>query len=400
MTIRRIKTGLRWRVRALIKKCADCLEYLKYYLLYPFAALYRSRDIWIVAERGTDARDNGFHMFRYLRENDPSRAVYYIISADSADRKNVEPYGNIIDYGSLKHYLFFIAAKVHISTHVMGTSPDRSFYTHKRSRIRLPGKTVFLQHGVIQCNLKQLYADKTRLDLFICGAAPEYDYVKATFGYRNNEVRYTGLARYDQLHDFETKKQILIMPTWRKSLRARRASGDAPADSVFVRRWNALLKNEKLLNAAERAGVTILFYPHIELQRDPDLFSSPDPRVIIADFAHYDVQTLLKESALLITDYSSVHFDFGYMKKPVVYYQFDPEDFYSRHYAPGYFDHRTMGFGEVTDDEAALVDLVIDAMENGFSAKEPYRQRCEAFFPLHDKNNCRRIYQEILRLDS
>ncbi|MBR4728055.1 MAG: CDP-glycerol glycerophosphotransferase family protein [Clostridia bacterium] len=400
MTINRIINGVRWRIGFLVKTCADCMEFLKYYLLYPFAALYRNRDIWIVSERGTDARDNGFHMFRYLRENDPSGAVYYIISKDSADRKNVAPYGNIINYGSLKHYLFFIAAKVRISSHFMGTSPDRSFYTRKRDWIRLPGKTVFLQHGVIQCDLKQLHADKTRLDLFICGAAPEYEYVKATFGYRNNEVRYTGLARYDQLHDFETKKQILIMPTWRKTLHARRARGEALADSAFVKRWNSLLKNEKLLNAAKRAGVTILFYPHVELQRNPGLFVSTDPRVILADFAHYDVQTLLKESALLITDYSSVHFDFGYMKKPVVYYQFDAEEFFSLHYAPGYFDHKTMGFGEVTDDEAALVDFVIDYIENGFSAKEPYRQRSTAFFPLHDRNNCSRIYQEILRLES
>ncbi|MEX6101942.1 CDP-glycerol glycerophosphotransferase family protein [Mammaliicoccus sciuri] len=32
---------------------------------------------------------------------------------------------------------------------------------------------------------------------------------------------------------------------------------------------------------------------------------------------------LFKESKLMITDYSSVAFDFSFLEKPVIYYQFD-----------------------------------------------------------------------------
>lgn len=41
----------------------------------------------------------------------------------------------------------------------------------------------------------------------------------------------------------------------------------------------------------------------------------------------YDVQQLLKESLLLITDYSSVFFDMMYMNKPVIFYQFDENQY-------------------------------------------------------------------------
>ena len=58
-----------------------------------------------------------------------------------------------------------------------------------------------------------------------------------------------------------------------------------------------------------------------------------------------------------------------------------------------------MGFGEVTDSEDALCGILIDYIRNGFAENEKFKQRCAAFFPLHDKNNCRRIYEEILRLD-
>ena len=40
-----------------------------------------------------------------------------------------------------------------------------------------------------------------------------------------------------------------------------------------------------------------------------------------------DVQKLIKESKLMITDYSSVAFDFSFLNKPVIYYQFDRNEF-------------------------------------------------------------------------
>ena len=375
------------------------IETIKFCVLFPFAHRYRKRDIWIVAERGTEARDNGYHMFKYIRAHDPSREVYYVIDKDSPDRKKVEPYGNVIDYGSVKHYLIFIAASIRISTHIMGFSPNRNYYTTLMKKVPLRGKTVFLQHGVIYSDLKQLYAENTNVDIFICGAKPEFDYVKATYGYQNNEVKYTGLARYDNLYDCRVKPQILIMPTWRRALVDLEKKGYSIENTDYVRHWNGLLNDPRLIEAAESRQIEIVFYPHYELQKHIHLFSSSSKNVIIADFEHYDVQQLLKESALLITDSSSVHFDFAYMKKPCLYYQFDAEEFYAHHYAKGYFDHHTMGFGEVTDNQEELVALVTGYMENGFRAKEEYQQRCEAFFPLHDQNNCRRIYDEIIQLE-
>ena len=59
------------------------------------------------------------------------------------------------------------------------------------------------------------------------------------------------------------------------------------------------------------------------MQRFLDEFTTCSERIIIADWKKYDVQGLLKESALLITDLSSVFMDFAYMRKPMIYYQFD-----------------------------------------------------------------------------
>ena len=46
---------------------------------------------------------------------------------------------------------------------------------------------------------------------------------------------------------------------------------------------------------------------------------------------------LFNTSALMITDYSSVFFDFVYQKKPCIFYQFDKKDFFEKHNNEGEF---------------------------------------------------------------
>ena len=319
--------------------------------------------------------------------------AYYIIDKDSVDYSKIKNLGNAIQKNSINHYLLFIAAKYKISTHIFGYAPNSMLYASFPNLLNIKGKKIFLQHGVIKDDLPQLYKEKTKLDLFICGAKPEYDFIKEFFHY-TNEVKYTGLARYDNLHEFETKKQILIMPTWRAYLSNR----EEVKTSNYVTSWNSLLNNERLIRKLEKNNIELIFYPHYEMQKYVDLFYSKNRFVKIADFNNYDVQTLLKESKLLITDYSSVYFDFAYMKKPILYYQFDIQEFTSKHYSKGYFDYDSMGFGEKVERESELVNLIEKYIENGFVLQDKYKLRDEKFFALHDKKNCERIFQEIEKL--
>ena len=117
--------------------------------------------------------------------------------------------------------------------------------------------------------------------------------------------------------------------------------------------------------------------------------------MIVADSAHYDLQELLRNGSLMITDYSSVSMDFAYMKKPVIYYQFDQEKFRKYQYKQGYFSYEENGFGPVLSREDDVVDAVISYCESGFVPEEQYLQRHQEFFPLYDADNCRRNYEAI-----
>ena len=385
-----------------MKKYRRIIKYanmlLKHYLLLPVALWkYRERNVWLVSERGDDARDNGYHFYRYLREKHPELEAYYVITRDSVDRPKVETLGNVVQHGSLKHYMLLAAAEYKISTHINGYTPHAVFYGKYGKLFPWKGRRIFLQHGVIKDDLTGLYKERTDVDIFICGAKPEYDYVAANFHY-TEEVKYTGLARYDALHDFKTKEQILLMPTWRMYL--GNCTEQQLAQSDYVTKWNAVLQDSHLLDALKQSGKTLVFYPHYEVQKKfLHLFKAEDTSLVVADFDHYDVQQLLKESQLLVTDYSSVFFDFAYMNKPSVYYQFDEEQFFAGHYKRGYFNYRVMGFGEVLTDHDALIDTIISYLESNCQMRKEYAKRIEGFFPLHDTNNCERIFEEIQKLE-
>ena len=99
------------------------------------------------------------------------------------------------------------------------------------------------------------------------------------------------------------------------------------------------------------------------------------------------MQKLLKESNILITDYSSVQFDFAYMDKAIIYFQFDEKEFYSKHYSKGYFDFKTMGFGPVCKTK----EEVVEALKNNQN-KSFYQERASSFFKYRDYNNSERIF--------
>lgn len=354
-----------------------------------FSFLSRKR-YWVLYERGADARDNAYFFYRYLKEKHPEQKIYYIIDKHSADYSKVQE--DAVHFGSLKNYWVLATAEKVISTHCYKGLPD---INPKLFRLlKLNEKHHFLQHGVTKDDIAALHFDHTGVRLFICGAKPEYDYICQEFGYPKGAVQYTGFARYDTLHDIKTKRQILIMPTWRMYINDENQF----LESEYYQQWNRFLTDPQLAEYLEQNDLSAIFYPHYEVQKYLQCFQPVSKRIVLADFANYDVQTLLKESKLLVTDYSSVFFDFAYMRKPVVYFQFDQDEFFDKHYNHGYFSYQAMGFGPVADDVHAAIDAIKQSAEMEFNPTEEYLNRMESFFPLFDQKNRERIYEAICAL--
>lgn len=351
------------------------------------------RGVWIVSERGSDARDNGYHFFKYIRENHPEIKAYYIIEKKSADYHKVAKLGNIVKYKSLKHHFLFAVSDYKISSHIFGYSPDVLSYNRFQKLGLIKGKLVFLQHGIIVNDIEWMFYPKTKLDLFVCGARPEYEAVIKRYGYPSGVVKYLGLCRYDALNKpCVLKNRILLMLTWRIDVCAV-GNRDKFTQSEYYRKLQSFINNQNLIDYLDKNDLELVFYPHFEIQRFLKDFHSVSPRVIIASFNDYDVQELLMNSKMLITDFSSVFFDFAYMGKPIVYYQFD-----DIHYAHGYFDYGRDGFGPVLKTEDEVINYLAEKVNDGFLVDDMYKARAETFFEIRDDNNCERNFNAILSL--
>jgi CDP-glycerol glycerophosphotransferase (TagB/SpsB family) len=115
----------------------------------------------------------------------------------------------------------------------------------------------------------------------------------------------------------------------------------------------------------------------------------------------YNYTKAFKESDLLITDYSSVYFDFSYLHKPVIYTQFDYNYYYENHgvYDHGYFSEKEDGFGPVVSTYEETVNEIITCINNHFKLAPMYKKRVEEFYEYHDRNNSARVYNAIKALE-
>lgn len=370
--------------------------------------LYK-REIWLIGEKGTEARDNGYHFYKYIREKHPEINAFFTITKKSTDYAKVVRYGTVIQQNSFKHFVYYLVAKVSANSQPYGAIPEPSGILYKISRNlhRKDQIVIHLKHGITKDELPhELDYSQTGFDLICCVSERERRFMQDMHGYPDDKIKTLGFCRYDNLlSEHSIKKQILIMPTHRMWLHAVTSAEDATEEekkvfkeSEYYKMYSSLLSNNELLDCIKEAGYTLIFYPHYALQPYVGCFEIFANEVVsIADRDHFDVQELLLSSALLITDYSSVFFDFAYMGKPVIYFQFDEQKYRAGHFKKGYFDYYSDGFGPVLEDERDVVTETVRYMSNNCLMNEEYKHRADLFFSFRDTNNCERVFNEVHR---
>jgi len=393
-----------------MKKIKDSLKYIKIEdilslfifiimiipaLIFKLYNKIKSRKLLLVTENGLTSRDNGYHFFKYVRTVHPEDYCFYVIDKKSEGYDKVKDLGNLIQFKSLKHWLYYLAADYNISNQKYG-NPNTSLFYVIHVMLGLFKNRVFLQHGITKDDSPWLYYKNTKFKYFICGAKREYEYIKEKFGYPEENVIYTGFARFDNLYDNKVnKKQILIMPTWRNWLgRETNALGQKFefTETEYFKNWNGLLSDKKFIKYIEDNNYKILFYPHMNMQKYINEFDIKSKNIKVLSMK-YDIQKALKESAIMITDYSSVYMDFAYMEKPVLYFQFDYKEYREKQLQQGYYDYEKDGFGPISINVKSLVDEFIKITENGLEKK--YIGRMNKFFEIRDQKNCERIYDKL-----
>lgn len=360
-----------------------------YLLLFPY---YKNKRIWLFMDKIESADDNAEHLYKYAITQDDNIRKYFTLDKNSKDFKRLSNLPNILPFNSLKHKLTYFFAEKIISSHPDDEILNPVINKNESSYAGLiSSDKIFLQHGVTKDNVSvwlKKFEKNVKLITTVSDKEKE-SFLDEGYNYDEKIIQVLGFPRFDNLERTETKKQILIMPSWRKKLLY--ASDDQINESIFFKNINSLINNKDLIEIAQKYNYKIIFKPHPRVYAFIELFDTNEYITIDQNSTY---QELFRDSDILITDYSSVAFDFSYTEKPVIYYQY-ANDY---NFEEGYFKYKTMGFGEVIDNQNELITTVEDYLKNDCRMKDKYKKRVHSFYKYNDKNNCRRVYEAILDL--
>lgn len=187
---------------------------------------------------------------------------------------------------------------------------------------------IHAQHGVMwfkqspfKHNLSPLNYDK-----LVVSSYKEADFA-IQYGWEKDNLILSGLFRFDNLTPYTKSvknKLILVMFTWRHSFDNNEVGSTSITHSIYNHKITNLFKNSKLNNIIKQHGLKVVFIPHHYLIDHGNGVIDFPKNTTIGNIKL--VSDYIKEADMLITDYSSVCFDFLYQEKPVIFYHLDFSD--------------------------------------------------------------------------
>lgn len=207
-------------------------------------------------------------------------------------------------------------------------------------------------------------------------------------GYPRNDILYTADEKITgaikrKLKIPIEKKVILYAPTWR----------DDEFYKVGQYKFTFQFELEKM---RERFGneFVLLTRMHYLVAESFDFENYGD---FVKDVSSYpDIAELYLISDMLITDYSSVFFDYANLNRPIIFYMYDLDDYRDR-LRGFYFDIEKEAPGQIVEDEEGLFDAIEYASKNGQVYPEAFKKFRNRFCYLEDGKSTEQLVDRILR---
>ncbi len=203
-------------------------------------------------------------------------------------------------------------------------------------------------------------------------------------GYPRDDYMYTyteeeAAAVRQSLGVPEDKKILLYAPTWR----------DNQHDSSLGYTYRNEVDFDRLREALGDEWV-ILFRAHYMVANS---FDFEKYKGFVFDVSRRDdINELYVISDVLVTDYSSVFFDYANLKRPIIFYMYDL-DYYKDELRGFYMDLSELP-GPITTDEEGLIRAVNETA--GFRYDEAYAAFNERFNSLNDGRAAARLAARVV----
>lgn len=402
------------------------IEKMKYWgqiLLMPFYWLCilipRSKKIWLFGSTfGRRFADNPRYFYLYMNRYHADEIKSVWISRDKEIVKRLNRAGYPAYYSkSLKGRFYCLRAKVYIFDNY---SKDISFWLSNGA------KKINLWHGI---PLKKIQADnifdkvrhpETKWDAFksiprrLSDEKPSHyvlttsRFLKGIFssafrtknvlvsGYPRNDVlisdkipnilmrdeRALGIRIKEQIKD--GKMMVYYMPTFRES-------ETKFFDVLNLKAFDEFLARNNILFCTK-------LHPKSKLREEFEKITTDNILNISADADPY---VFLRMADVLVTDYSSVYFDFLLRDKPIVFFNYDMEEYLSNS-REMYFNYESFAPGEKADNQKKFQRAIVEALRNEGLYKKKYDERRrrvrEKVFDETKSISGPRLYKDIKRI--
>lgn len=374
----------------------------------PLARL-RFANAWVFVDGDDEADDNAEHLYRWVRRFHPEINAWFLLSRTSADWDRLSAEGFRLMPEGMRREVLVLNSDHIISSHANYAHGglDRELYGDL-----MRWRFTYLTHGVHDKD-RSHWLNAQPFDRVVATTPAELSAIAGDdtpYKFSGREVRRTGLPRHDGLFELsrrlppEEVNLVFVMPTWRARLnkRASESSGDARekfAASEYARSWRSLLRSSKLRELVDAHNMKLAFMPHPGSVAYLEAFDIPD-HVNVFTKKSIRIQQLFCRSAIMITDYSSVAFEMTYLRRPLIYYQFDRESFYHGDHdlREGYFSFERDGFGPVAMREDEVIGHLQEIIMNDCRPLPEYMVRMEHAMPERDGQACRRVFDSIKQI--
>ena len=206
------------------------------------------------------------------------------------------------------------------------------------------------------------------------------------FGYPRNDFLVN--LKQDQIEQLKVKlglpsdkKIILYAPTWRdNSFNHKGYTFNLQCD---FKKWQHYLEKDYV----------VIFKPHYLISNKFDNEQFKDFLYLFD--ANIDINELYAVSDLLITDYSSVFFDYSILDRPILFYMYDLDD-YRDNLRGFYLDIDKDLPGQVVKHEEDLFKIIINDMHNFESIKALRKDFINKYHTSEQGNASKKIIDNLI----
>ena len=225
----------------------------------------------------------------------------------------------------------------------------------------------------------------------ICSSEEIRPFYAEAFNVPESKVYALGTPRTDKLFDeayqqeiqthfleshpeIKGRKIVTYAPTFRGGAKERQTFKNELDISEFVERFSSEYVLVVKMHPSVKNGIKI------------DRRLSND----VLDLSSMDMNDLLICTDILVTDYSSVIFDYSIMKKPMIFYAYDLEDYIDER--SFYYDYESFVPGPIVKTNEELLSIIEDIDQVDLDEIDHFSNR----FFVNKGNSAKKIVEKIM----